>query len=250
MERAGGCLQTMNSTNHHHYDHYCADQIKRLDGFYGLIERTLHQELIPHMSGKTILDIGCGFGSLSDFFQKLDFDVTGIEQHQVSFNAAKKKFPHLNLIFDEGNLLDTIPDNAFDIVIMKDVIHHVIAETDAPTFMHNVNRICKKLIIIIDPNPTLILKFSRKIIKHIDPECTPKQAIHLLCDNGFRLKKLFFSEVFAFPLSGGYVGPELIKSPSLMSIILKTDRFLKKVLDFLKLSRFICWRYVIVAEKI
>ncbi len=240
----------MSSSNHHHYDHYCSDQVKRLDGFYGLIERTLHQELVPYLSGKTILDIGCGFGSLCAFFQQLGFGVTGIEQHQVSFNAAQKKFPHLNLLFDEGNLLDTIPDNSFDIVIMKDVIHHVVAETDAKAFMLNVNRICKKLIVIIDPNPTLILKLSRKIIKHIDPECTPKQAIDLLCNNRFELKKLFFSEVFAFPLSGGYVGPELIKSPSLMNIILKVDRLLKRGLDFLRISRFVCWRYVIVAEKI
>lgn len=240
----------MSSTNHHHYDHYCADQIKRLDGFYGLIERTLHQELVPFLSGKTILDIGCGFGSLCDFFQQLGFTVTGIEQHQISFNAAQEKFPHINLIFDEGNFLDTIPDNSFDIVIMKDVIHHVVAETDAQAFMRNLNRICKKLVIIIDPNPTLVLKLSRKIIKHIDPECTPKQAIDLLYGYDFKLKKLFFSEVFAFPLSGGYVGPELIRSHFLMNLILKMDRFLKRGLDFLKLSRFVCWRYVIVAEKI
>lgn len=38
----------MSTADHCHYDHYCADQIKRLDGFYGLIERTLHQELVPH----------------------------------------------------------------------------------------------------------------------------------------------------------------------------------------------------------
>jgi hypothetical protein len=61
---------------------------------------------------------------------------------------------------------------------------------------------------------------------------------------------MFFSEVFAFPLSGGYVGPELIKSPFLMRFILKIDRFFLKALNFMKLSRFVCWRYVIVAEKI
>ncbi len=240
----------MSTADHCHYDHYCADQIKRLDGFYGLIERTLHQELVPHMDGKTILDIGCGFGSLCDFFNQLGFDATGIEQHQVSLDAAREKFPHINFIFDNGNILDTISDNSFDIVIMKDVIHHVVAEADSQAFMRNVNRICKNQVIIIDPNPTLILKLARKIIKHIDPECSPKQAIDLLSNNKFKLKRMFFSEVFAFPLSGGYVGPELIKSPFLMRLILKIDRFFLKALNFMKFSRFVCWRYVIVAEKI
>ena len=92
----------MSTADHCHYDHYCADQIKRLDGFYGLIERTLHQELVPHMDGKTILDIGCGFGSLCDFFNQLGFDATGIEQHQVSLDAAREKFPHINFIFDNA----------------------------------------------------------------------------------------------------------------------------------------------------
>lgn len=239
----------MNSDAHHHYDHYCADQIRRLDGFYGLIEKTIHQELIPYMEGKSILDIGCGFGSLCDFFYQRGFSVTGIEQHRISFDAAKQRFPHLNLVFDEGNFLDNVPGQFFDIVIMKDVIHHVVAESDANAFMENVNRICKKLLIIIDPNPTLILRTSRKIIKHIDPECPPNQALELLRSHGFSIKKLFFSEVFAFPLSGGYVGPELIKSASLMKFLLKIDRFLKKILDILGVSRFICWRYVIIAEK-
>lgn len=248
MERAGS--QLLNSSDHPHYDHYSASNISRLDGFYGVVENALHQKILPYLNkGDSILDLGCGFGSLCHFLDKHGFKVTGVEQHLVSLEAAKQKFSHLDLIFDDGDWLDPVPEETFDVVVMKDVIHHVVSEVDAHVFMRKLYRICKQRIIIIDPNPTFILRTSRKIIKHVDPECPPQQALILLEKHGFSLKKLFFSEVLAFPLSGGYVGPAWIKAKFLIDLIMKVDWFLNRIVNLLGLSRFICWRYVIVAEK-
>lgn len=239
----------MENNQHHHYDHYSANQIKRLDGFYGLIENELHKEILPYISGDTILDIGCGFGSLCNFFNDKGFKVTGIEQHKISLDAGILKYPHLKLVLDNGTYLDSLPDNSFDTVIMKDVMHHVVAETNIKAFMQSLRRICKKRILIIDPNITFILRICRKIIKHVDPECSYQLAKSILQENGFVVSKLFFSEVLAFPLSGGFVGTELVKSKILMKIFLGVDRFLKKILDVFCISRFVCWRYIIVADK-
>lgn len=241
-------MKSMNMS-HHHYDHYTAAQINRLDGFYGMVEKNLHEDLLPYISGKRILDVGCGFGSLCHFFSEKGFDVTGIEQHKISFDAAKRKFPQLNLIFDEGNFLNQISDESFDVITMKDVIHHVVAEADIDVFMKNLYRICKKQVVIVDPNPMFILKVSRKLINHIDPECPPQLALKILEKYGFSLTHFFYREVIAFPLSGGYVGPELIKSPFLMRAILNLDVFINSVLKALRLSSFFCWRYVLVFEK-
>lgn len=240
----------MQNKQHHHYDHYSAAQIKRLDGFYGLIENELHKMILPHVTGKKILDIGCGFGSLCNFFNTENFDITGIEQHKISLDAAKLKYPNLKLNFDDGSFLEKLPDDSFDTVIMKDVMHHVIAESDVDQFMKNLRRICKKRVIIIDPNITFILRICRRIIKHVDPECSYILASKVLKKHDFFVEKLFFSEVFAFPLSGGYVGPELIKSKFMMTMLLNIDKFLKNAIDIIALSRFVCWRYIIVANKI
>lgn len=235
---------------HPHYAHYTAAQIKRLDGFYGLVEEHLHQDIEQKLSGETLLDIGCGFGSLCHYFHTKGYKVTGIEQHQISLQAGQKKYPHLQLVYDEGDYLASIPDNSFDVIVLKDVMHHVVAETDVVQFMNHVRRICKRKLVIIDPNPTFILRLSRKLIRHIDPECPASLAQQIVTEHGFSVKTLFYRELIAFPLSGGYVGPELVKSQALMRMILGLDRFFKMACDFFKLSPHLCWRYVLVAQKI
>ena len=50
------------ASRHAHYDHYSADQIARLDGFYGRVEQSMALRLRPWIEGNRVLDLGCGFG--------------------------------------------------------------------------------------------------------------------------------------------------------------------------------------------
>lgn len=240
--------QPISSTQYHeHYDHYNSDMVKRLDGFYGAVETTIHGNILKHVVGKKVLDIGCGFGSLAHYLQNKGLEVLGIDQHEISITAGKQKFPNAPIELFKGSLAD-LPDKSFDTVVMKDVIHHVLEEGDIQEFLTQAKRIAQHRVIIVDPNPTLILKICRKIIQHIDPICKPETAKKYLSALGFKPIKTFYSEFVAFPLSGGFVGPELIKTKFLQKAFLKIDTVLNAILKTFKIDKLLCWRYYLIAD--
>lgn len=238
----------MSDQYHHHYDHYDPTLIERLDGFYGKVEDKIHSKMIKFVHGPKVLDIGCGYGSCVQFLVQHGFEAIGIDQHEPSVRAGQQRYPKLNLKYDQQGL-EQFTDNFFNTIILKDVVHHIYDEDDIVTFLKDAFRICKDRLIIIDPNPMPILKFARKLIGHVDPVCPPNILKKFLKDAGFKHVQLSFSEVIAFPLSGGYVGPNWIKSPLLMKLLLGLDRALERLLSILRLSHFFCWRYYIVASK-
>ena len=66
----------------------------------------------------------------------------------------------------------------------------------------------------------------------------------------FKVVKLEYSELFAFPMSGGYVGPVLIPSRPrwVGSAILALDEALMGLARLLGLGRLVGWRYLLVAD--
>jgi hypothetical protein len=61
---------------------------------------------------------------------------------------------------------------------------------------------------------------------------------------------LEFSELFAFPMSGGYVGPVIVPARPrwLGGALLAADQALGSALASLRLARFAAWRYLLVAD--
>ena len=83
---------------------------------------------IPADRPLTILDIGCGTGNYTDFFQKLTkaegWRIYGIDSAEGMIEKARKKNSHI--IFQEGKAENLLwaPD-FFDFIYMTDVIHHI-----------------------------------------------------------------------------------------------------------------------------
>ena len=234
---------------HHHYDNYSTSTISRLDGFYGEVDHQLNEMVAQYVFGKAVLDVGCGFGPLVECLRNHNFNVVGIDMLGDFIKAGKVRFPKADLRHVHTTDLD-FPDNSFDTLVLKDTVHHIYGESDINFFLQEARRICKKRIIILDPNPTLILKLSRLLINHVDPTCTPSQAEKALRQNGYQVIHKDFSEVIAFPLSGGYVGKPLIKKGAWGKMVLTIDRLLSRFLNKVGLARFICWRYLIVADMV
>ncbi len=128
------------------------------------------------LNGKKLLDVGCGDGGDALILANLEADVVGIdikphqnwqiiEKNNLRFNVADS----LNLPFQ---------DESFDIVLEKDMIHHI---KDPQRALTEIKRVTKKggQIIIIEANRynpilylhmTLILKhqhFTRRCFKNL-----------------------------------------------------------------------------------
>lgn len=92
---------------------------------YGYFKRTLQR---LGVSGKKVLDVGCGGGFLAEEFAKDGFTVTGIDPATRSIEAARKHAVENGLEIDyregRGEALP-FPDESFHIVACCDVLEHV-----------------------------------------------------------------------------------------------------------------------------
>lgn len=206
-------------------------------------------ERIAHwVWGKSVLDIGCGFGQLVEQLRTKDFQATGIDMLEDFIKAGKQRYPAADLRcipFDTS----LFPNEHFDTVILKDTIHHIFEESDLHKFWMNVRDICRRRVIIMDPNPTLFLRLSRRLIRHVDPICAPSEAKQSLIKAGFSIVHQGYHEILAFPLSGGLVGIPLVNK-RLGPWVLQLDPLVERFIEKLSLSERFSWRYLIVADLI
>jgi 2-polyprenyl-3-methyl-5-hydroxy-6-metoxy-1,4-benzoquinol methylase len=235
--------------DHHHYDHYSTEMMKRLNQFYGRVDGRMNDRIMRWVSGESVLDVGCGFGPLTEFLRMKGFKVIGVDLLESCVNEGRKCYPEADLRVAESEELD-FPDKSFDTIILKDVIHHVYEEDDVVAFLADIRRVTRCRIIILDPNPMFILLCARKLIGHVDPVCHPKDAVRIVTEAGFNVVHLDYSELFAFPMSGGYVGPVFVPAQPrwIGTVILALDNALMSIARAMGLGRFVGWRYMLVAD--
>lgn len=102
---------------------------------------------------KTILDLGCGDGSLMDLLSKgKKWKITGIDIYLKSINGAKKRNIYHKLI--RGDLLKTIRNNnlktKYDVVFFSQVIEHV-TRNQGEKLLNEIEKLAKKRIIVGTP---------------------------------------------------------------------------------------------------
>jgi SAM-dependent methyltransferase len=228
-----------------------ANAHKRLLSVWGRVDAAHNQLILKNVAGTRVLDVGCGYGALTHFLQQRGFDVVGVERDRKSVSAAHELFPDANVRLADADNLD-FPDRHFDTVILKDTLHHVFEQDDTGGLLDEILRMLKVggSLIVFDPNPQPLIRLCRKLVFHVDPECTPNDVLGLLEGKGFRIKSIEYSELLALPLSGGYVGPQLFPNwPFLVKGLLLANDLLGRMIGAVGLGRFLLWRYNIHAVK-
>jgi 2-polyprenyl-3-methyl-5-hydroxy-6-metoxy-1,4-benzoquinol methylase len=76
------------------------------------------------LSGKTVLDAGCGIGLMSELFSVLGAKVWGIDGSPVAIENAKYRAP--DGAFSTGSIVDFSLQRRFDLVYCADVLYHVV----------------------------------------------------------------------------------------------------------------------------
>jgi len=80
-------------------------------------------EFIAKLSGKKLIDMGCGSGVNTAFFKKNGFDIIGIDASANMLEIARKINPKIQ--FEKQDILHTSFDaNIFDGVVLAYVINH------------------------------------------------------------------------------------------------------------------------------
>ena len=111
------------------------------------IRNAVMKEVIPQIKGKTIVDIGCGIGSITIDMarQNPDSEVYGIEitdglTKQCEMNS--KMFQTTNMKFKTGNIYDLpFEDNSVDTATCFFMLHHL---EDIPRALAEVKRVLRE----------------------------------------------------------------------------------------------------------
>jgi 2-polyprenyl-3-methyl-5-hydroxy-6-metoxy-1,4-benzoquinol methylase len=224
---------------------------ERLRSLWGLIDRQHNDLVTERLSGKRILDIGCGYGSLVAQLTEQGFDAEGIDYDEANIHVAQWLWPAAKIRRAEAENLLNYPDHAFDSIVLKDCMHHLVGEGDVNRAFRNFRRILipRGRIVVLDPNPMLILRIARRLASHVDPEASLDCTLRVLKENAYDIKGVTFYEVLGLPLSGGYVGVRFVPNMKIINCaVASLNRTLSAGINSIGLGSQLCWRYVVHAD--
>ncbi len=223
---------------------------KRLDMFWGRVDRKHINHIADQCKGKDILDMGCGHGTTTAILTEKGFNSIGIDYHGETVAKAQERYPQCT--FREANA-EALPfkDNQFDTIVLRDALHHFYGEADFGKVKKEILRVAKPdaRIVFFDPNVHLLLRTMRSLSRHLDEECDYETALKIMDELGGKVIHKSFNTLYSLPLSGGYVGYNFIpNSRPIWNFILASERFVEKIVNRVGIGRYICWRYVITGE--
>lgn len=224
---------------------------KRLQMFWGQVDKKHVNIIKSHVKGKAVLDMGCGYGSTTAYLTEAGFDCIGIDYATDAIEAAQKRYPGCDYRFANAEELP-FETGQFDTLVLRDALHHFYGEANFEKVTAELQRVCKPnaRIIFFDPNVNLLLKTMRKVSSHDDEECDYETALEIMEGMNFKVVHKRFNTVYSLPLSGGYVGLNFVPNfKPLYALILGTERVAEALINALGLGRFLCWRYVIVGDR-
>lgn len=132
------------------------------------IEETVMFSLLPKSNGGTLLDVGCGVGTISLELQKRGFEVNGIDFSSVAVEKAKEK--GINAIeCDVDKVGIPFGDSYFDVVWAGDIAEHVFDPIFLLSEMARVVKPTGKVLLTV-PNAMNLIKRTYTFITGKSPQ--------------------------------------------------------------------------------
>jgi len=144
-------------------------------------------EIKSLLSGKKILDVGCGPGHLVDYLSQNGYRATGIDITKSFIGYAKKNYLGNYLVGNASKLPFT--DHEFDTVLIRNVLEHV--ENDQKVLTECL-RVGKKVIIYVPHKTSSSLLQKGLIYSHYQDKShvrnyTKKTLGKLILDSGGKI---------------------------------------------------------------
>jgi ubiquinone/menaquinone biosynthesis C-methylase UbiE len=195
------------------------------------------------VTGKNVLELGCGYGTFVQEAEKAGKDALGLDIDIQCLKRGRNLYLSRLAKLVQGDM-DCLPfkDQSFHTVVLRESLHHVTWER----MLSEILRVCRREIIIFEPNPNWVLRLCRRIISHQDQEIPLETLLNVLKEHGVVIQGAYFRDFLAFPLSGGFVGWEFIPPIKfLFSLLIWVDRMLQVFFHLLRIEKAVCWRYLV-----
>ena len=94
------------------------------------------------LKGKTVLEVGAGYGHLGNRFHEIGAIVTSVDGREENVEGIRSRFPHLNS--SVCDLETTFPEGNFDVCLHTGVLYHVDNSIQS---LYNACAVCDHLIL-------------------------------------------------------------------------------------------------------
>jgi SAM-dependent methyltransferase len=106
---------------------------------YRAKKRALEKAIDPDtVSGKRVLDVGCGTGFFVNWYLRHGAHVSGVDITSASVDALSARFPSSDFRVQDICAIDQPVMRDFDIVNMWDVAYHIVDDTEFARAIRNV----------------------------------------------------------------------------------------------------------------
>lgn len=124
------------------------------------------------LSGKTVLDIGCGIGRFSSFLAEQGADVFCMDGRAENIEKLKELYPARKCAVVDVETPELLAHGSFDVVFCYGLLYHL---SDPFGFLKNASKICKETMII----ETCIMDASDPMVQLVfEDQQNPTQALH------------------------------------------------------------------------
>lgn len=207
-----------------------------------LQHRRLTEMVISHvsLSGKKVLDIGCGDGTYTyELYRECSPSlIVGIDPIKEAINIATQKYSEAtnNIRFEVGSAYSiNYPNSSFDVAVVRAVLHHLEKPYEC---VREALRVAHE-IIILEPNGlNLVLKILEKVnpyhLEHKEKSYTRRRIDSMITNAGGRI------------ISRSYSTLVPCFCPDWMAITLKKIEGIVESIPFI--NQFICAHYTVVGR--
>lgn len=109
---------------------------------FALSNRKIVEKRFPKLNGEKVLDLGCGYGSYTDYFRSIGGDVVGVDGASSMIDIAKGRYPDCSFIVADITRPLSFENSSFDIIFCNQVLMDIEE-------VKNVFKECKR---VLKPN--------------------------------------------------------------------------------------------------
>ena len=97
-----------------------------------------HDFFVERISpGERVLDVGCGYGAVAySVASRAGAVVVGIDLRAENILKAQQLFQHPNLSFLQGDALQGLPKESFDVIMLSNILEHIEQRVEFLTIVH------------------------------------------------------------------------------------------------------------------
>jgi len=84
-----------------------------------------NKEVVKHVAGKNVLDVGCGSGTIVKKLLAINKNVVGVDISEQFVEFCRTKYPDGKFYRLDANNLKVFEDNSFDSIVCSEVLEHL-----------------------------------------------------------------------------------------------------------------------------